>query len=177
VPGPKPVIYLDACIFISMLTGEQRPNNESAEIAGLAIRIEKKEIIPVTFTITRVEVLECRLNEQQKSIMKNLLRPPKIQIKEATAPITDLAAEIRDHYQRLKDGGTSSLPTVETPDALHLSTAIHYGCTHFYTFDERDVPGGTRPKRALIPLSGTIAGRYQLNICKPTVQALGLPLS
>ena len=79
--GTKPIIYLDACIFISMLTGEQRSNNESAEVAGLAILIERKEIIPVTSTITRVEVLECRLNEQQKNIMKSLLRPPKIQVK------------------------------------------------------------------------------------------------
>jgi predicted nucleic acid-binding protein len=158
-----------------MLTGEQRPNNESADVAGLATVIEKKEVIPVTSTMTRVEVLECRLNEQQKNVMKALLRPPKIQIKDAIAPIMDLAAEIRDFYQRLKDSGTSNLPTVETPDAIHLSTAIHYECTHFYTFDERDVPGGTRPKRALIPLSGNIAERYPLIICKPQVQALGLP--
>jgi predicted nucleic acid-binding protein len=175
VAGPKPIVYLDACIFISMLTGEQRPNNESAEVAGLAILIEKKEIIPVTSTITRVEVLECRLTEQQKTIMKSLLRPPKIQVKEASAPIMDLAAEIRDYYQRLKDGATSNLPTVETPDAIHLSTAIHYDCAVFYTFDERDVPGGTRPKRALIPLSGNVADRYPLNICKPKVQSVGLP--
>jgi predicted nucleic acid-binding protein len=137
VPGPRPIVYLDACIFISMLTGEQRPNNESAEVAGLASVIEKKEVIPVTSTMTRVEVLECKLNEQQKNVMKALLRPPKIQIKDAIAPIMDLAAEIRDFYQRLKDSGTSNLPTVETPDAIHLSTAIHYECTHFYTFDER----------------------------------------
>jgi hypothetical protein len=82
VPGPRPIVYLDACIFISMLTGEQRPNNESAEVAGLASVIEKKEVIPVTSTMTRVEVLECKLNEQQKNVMKALLRPPKIQIKE-----------------------------------------------------------------------------------------------
>lgn len=174
--GTKPIIYLDACIFISMLTGEQRLNNESAEVAGLATLIERKEIIPVTSTITRVEVLECRLTEQQKNVMKSLLRPPKIQVKEATAPIMDLAAELRDYYQRLKDDGGSLLPTVETPDAIHLSTAIHYDCKFFYTFDERDIPGGSRPKRGLIPLSGTIGGRHPLVICKPRVDALGFPL-
>jgi PIN domain len=105
--------------------------------------------------------------------MKSLLRPPKIQ---ATAPIMDMAAEIWDYYQRLKDGGGSNLPTVETPDAIHLSTAIHYDCKFFYTFDERDIPGGTRPKRGLIPLSGNIDDCYPLIICKPKVDALGLPL-
>lgn len=159
-----------------MLTGEQRPNQESAEVAGLATLIENKEIIPVTSTVTRVEVLECKLDDQQQQVMRRLLRPPKIQVKEASAPIMDLAHEIRDYYQRLKDDGSTNLPTVDTPDAIHLSTAIHYGCRLFYTFDEKDVPSGSRPKRALIPLSGNIAGLYSLVICKPRVEALGLPL-
>jgi predicted nucleic acid-binding protein len=171
--GTKPIIYLDACIFISMLTGEQRPHRESEEVAGLAMLIEKKEIIPVTSTITRVEVLECKLDEQQTEVMKRLLRPPKIQVKEATAPIMDLAHEIRDYYQRLKDDGKTNLPTVETPDAIHLGTAIHYECRAFYTFDENDVATGSRPKRALIPLSGNVAGRYPLVISKPQVESLG----
>jgi hypothetical protein len=121
-------------------------------------------------------VLECKLNEQQQTVMKRLLRPPKIQVKEASAPIMDLAHEIRDYYQRLRNDGNSNLPTVETPDAIHLSTAIIYECPVFYTFDENDAPSGSRPKRALIPLSGNVANRYPLIICKPKVEALGLPL-
>jgi PIN domain len=120
--------------------------------------------------------LECKLDDQQKGVMKRLIRPPKIQVKEATAPIMDLAHEIRDYYQQLKDRGISPLPTVETPDAIHLGTAIHYECLMFYTFDEKDVATGTRPKRALIPLSGNVAGRFPLTICKPKVEALGLAL-
>jgi hypothetical protein len=57
VAGTKVLVYLDSCIFISMLTGERRPGNESAEIAGLAMLIERKEMVPLTSTITRVEVL------------------------------------------------------------------------------------------------------------------------
>jgi predicted nucleic acid-binding protein len=159
-----------------MLTGEQRPGNESAEIAGLAILIENKEIVPLTSTMTRVEVLACKLDEQKLEVMKRLIRPPKIQVKDATTPIMDLAAEIRDYYQRRKDNGESDLPTVETPDAIHLATAVHFECRFFYTFDEFDVLKGTRPKRALIPLSGNVAGRYPIVICKPRVEALGLPL-
>jgi predicted nucleic acid-binding protein len=159
-----------------MLTGEQRKNDESAEVAGLAIAIERKELVAVTSTITKVEVLSCKLNDRQKEILKRLLRPPKIQVKEASDPITELAAEIRDYYLELKQNGASNLPTVETPDAIHLSTAIYYECDAFYTFDEVDEPNGSRPKRALIPLSGNVAGRYSLLICKPRVRALGLNL-
>jgi predicted nucleic acid-binding protein len=176
VAGAKPIIYLDACIFISMLTGEQRPNNESAEVAGLAAVLENNGITAVTSTITRVEVLECKLTDQQKNVMQRLIRPPKIQVKEASAPVMDLAHEIRDYYQQLKDGGKSELPTVDTPDAIHLATAIIYKCQMFYTFDENDVRAGARPKRGLIPLSANVCGRYPLVICKPQVEALGLPL-
>lgn len=174
--GTKPIIYLDACIFISMLTGEQRPGNESAEVAGLGILIERREIVPVTSTMTRVEVLECKLDDQKKEVMKRLIRPPKIQVKDAIAPIMDLAHELRDYYQQERDTGISKLPTIETPDAIHLATAIYYECRTFYTFDENDIPNGSRPKRGLIPMSGVLAERYALTICKPQVESLGLPL-
>jgi predicted nucleic acid-binding protein len=176
VAGTKPIIYLDACIFISILTGEQRPGNETAEVAGLGILIERREITPVTSTMTRVEVLECKLDDQQKEVMKRLIRPPKIQVKDAIAPIMDMAHELRDYYQSEKDSGRSKLPTIETPDAIHLATAIFYECDRFYTFDEKDVPNGSRPKRGLIPMSGVLAERYPLTICKPQVQTLGLAL-
>ncbi len=59
---------------------------------------------------------------------------------------------------------------------IHLSTAITYECKVLYTFDENDALITTsRPKRALIPLSGNVAGRYPLLISKPQVQTLGLP--
>lgn len=118
--GIRPKIYLDSCIFISMLTGEQRRGDESANVAGLIILIDKKEIIPVTSIVTRVEVLECSLSQQQKEIMRRLIRAPKVQVKETTEPITDLAHEIRDYYQQMKNRGDVTLPTVETPDAIGL---------------------------------------------------------
>jgi predicted nucleic acid-binding protein len=138
-------------------------------------QIERKEIIAVTSSLTRVEILECTLTEQQKEVMKRFIRPPKVQVKDAIAPIMDLAHEIRDYYQVLKRSGASNLPTVETPDAIHLATAIYYECERFYTFDQNDRENG-RPKRGLIPLSGTVAGRYPLIICKPQTPSPGLSL-
>lgn len=172
--GRIPVIYFDACIFISMITRELRRGDETAQIAGLVPAIERRELIPVTSALTRAEVLECNLDFQQKTILRKLLNPPKVQVKDVSSPILDLSLEIREYYQALKMARTTNLPTVETPDAIHLATAIYYECDMLFTFDEADRETGRLPKRGLIPLSGIVAGRYPMTICKPSVRAPGL---
>jgi predicted nucleic acid-binding protein len=174
--GNKPIIYVDTCVFIAMLTGEQRKGDESLHVAGFAAELERKEVIAVTSALTKGEILECTLTDQQKLIMERLIRPPKVQRKDVSTPILDLAAEIRNYYQAEKQGGHTNLPTVDLPDAIHLATAIYYECPRMFTFDENDVPESKRrPKRALIPLSGNVAGRYPLIIEKPFSASMGLP--
>jgi predicted nucleic acid-binding protein len=178
VRGIKPIVYVDACVFIAMLTGEQRPGDESAHVAGFAKELESRETVAVTSAITRAEILECSLTQQQRSVMERLIRAPKVQVKDVTSQIGDLAQEIRNYYQQLKMDGKTQLPTLETPDAIHLATAIYYQCPTFFTFDEKDKIGkeGGRAKRGLIPLSPVIAGVYPLTICKPRAKSLGLNL-
>jgi len=177
MPGNKPIIYVDSCVFISMLTGEQRKGDESRHVAGFARELERREVIAVTSALTKTEILECTLTDQQKAIMERLIRPPKVQRKDVSSPILDLATEIRNYYQEERRAGRSNLPTVETPDSIHLATAIYYDCPRMFTFDENDVPVGKgRPKRGLIPLSGNVAGRYPLIIEKPYSASMGLAL-
>lgn len=159
-----------------MLTGEQRPGDESQHVAGLAGEIDNKQFLALTSALTRMEILECTLTAQQREVMERLIRPPKVQVKDVAQAVLDLGHEIRNFYQELKASGQSNLPTVETPDAIHLATAIYYGCDTFFTFDANDHPGGSKPRRALIPLTGTIAEKYPLTICKPYSASLGLPL-
>jgi hypothetical protein len=59
------------------------------------------------------------------------------------------------------------LPTLGTPDALHLATAIWHGCDKLWTFDENDKKSGKSAKRGLIPLTGTVGGKYPLCIELP----------
>ena len=160
-----------------MLTGEQRKGDESRHVAGFAVELERREIISVTSALTRTEILECTLTNQQRQIMERLIRPPKVQVKDVSSQILDLAREIRNFYQEERRAGRTSLPTVETPDAIHLATAIYFDCPRMFTFDELDRDDGTtRPKRGLIPLSGNVAGRYPLIIEKPFSSSLGFPL-
>lgn len=174
--GNKSIIYVDTCVFIAMLTGEQRKGDESLHVAGFAGELERRDVIAVTSGLTRTEILECTLTEQQAHIMERLIKPPKVQVKDISSPILDLAREIRNYYQEEKRSGRSNLPTIETPDAIHLATAIYYDCPVMFTFDEKDKSDGKgRPKRGLIPLSRQVAGRYSIVIQKPFSYSMGLP--
>lgn len=175
--GSSSVAYIDSCVFIAAITGEKRKNDESEHVAGVMGELERRELIAVTSALTRTEILECTLTDQQKAVLDRLIAPPKTQVKDVTRPILDLAAEIRNHYQEERRAGLTNLPTVETPDAIHLATAIYFDCPIMFTFDENDVPEKkARPKRGLIPLSGLVAGRYELQITKPYSATKGLSL-
>lgn len=175
--GSAPLVYVDSCVFIAAITGEKRKGDESEHVAGVMGELERRELVAVTSALTRTEILECSLSAQQKSILDRLIAPPKTQVKDVTRPILDLAGEIRNFYQEERQAGRSNLPTVETPDAIHLATAIYFDCPVMFTFDENDVrEGKPRPKRGLIPLSGLVAGRYELQIAKPYSASKGLAL-
>lgn len=175
--GNPPLVYLDACIFIAAITGERRKGDEAQHVAGVMAELEQREFIAVTSALTRGEILECTLTDQQRNVMERLLRPPKLQIKDVSSPILSVATEIRNFYQKQKLDGVTNLPTVELPDAIHLATAIYFECPTMFTFDENDRPEPkSRPKRGLIPLSGIIADRYELEIVKPFSKMTGLAL-
>jgi hypothetical protein len=157
-----------------MLTGEQRKGDESRQVAGFAGDLERREVISVTSAITKTEILECTLTDQQRHVMDRLIRPPKVQVKDVSSHILDLAREIRIYYQEEKRLGRTNLPTVDTPDAINLATAIYFDCPRVFTFYENDRETGNRPKRGMIPLRGNVAGRYPLIIEKPFSKSMGL---
>lgn len=170
-----PVVYIDSCVFIATITGEQRKGDESQHVAGVMGELERRELVGVTSILTKGEILECSLSPQQHGVMDRLIRPPKTQIKDATGPIVEIATEIRSYYQRLKLESQTNLPTLELPDAIHVATAIYYECATMFTFDELDrAEPKSRPKRGLIPLSGMVADRYELTIMKPYSNTKGL---
>ena len=70
----------------------------------------------------------------------------------------DRAHEIRDYYK-------SKGRVMETPDSIHLASAILYEAEVFYTFDGEGKK--KRPTRAkLLSLSGDVAG-HDLTIRRP----------
>jgi predicted nucleic acid-binding protein len=119
-------------------------------------RIESGEVKAITSVNTRIEICEGEIPPDKKAILDRTLGPRRgleqVAVDHRIAP---LAQEIRTYYrQRGK--------RLETPDATHLATAIHYRVDALYTFDGDD----------LLPLNGNVAG-HNLVICKPPLPVQG----
>ncbi|MCH8916820.1 MAG: PIN domain-containing protein [Proteobacteria bacterium] len=174
--GDKTTVYVDSCVLIAWLQNENRKPGEMEGVSGLVAGVDAGEIILVTSALTKTEILECTLTVEAIEMFERFTHRRSVQIKDVTSRISTLAGEIRSYYQSLKDSNKTNLPTLSTPDAIHIATAIYWECEQFFTFDEIDEHGTSRPKRALIPLSGMVAEKYPLDICKPTVRQPGLAL-
>ena len=157
----KPIIYWDTSVFLAWIKDEKRRNNEMDGVNDVANKIHKDHVILLTSTITTAEILESTLTEVAKQRLTDLFKRKNFQQVAADGRVMKLSHEIRDYYQQRKD--IDQLPTVTTPDAIHLATAIIYAASEFHTFDENNE---LRKRRALLPLNGNVAG-YHLIICKP----------
>jgi predicted nucleic acid-binding protein len=150
------LIYWDTCVWLAWLTKQGDPGH----LAGLeqfAEQFESGKKTLITSALTRVEVLQCTLTEEQRDCYRLLFKRRNFQEIPITGVIIDLAHDIRNFYQQQKMKGGASAPT--TPDAIHLATAIKFGASEFHTFD-----GGKKQgkKRGLTPLSGNVAGHNLL---------------
>lgn len=162
--GKKELVYWDACIFLAHLKDEKRADPlDMAGVREQMIRIDKAEIQLATSVITLTEVLESGVPTDTRNRLGLIFHRRNCHLVEVNMRIAEISHTIRDYYQVEKSKG-GLLPTVTTPDAIHLATAIWFGCDRFYTFDEKDEP---KKRRALIPLSPVIAGQYPLIVSKP----------
>ncbi len=159
----KPIIYWDTSVFLAWFKDEKRPNNEMDGVNDVANKIHKDHVILLTSTLINVEILESTLSETAKQRFTDLFKRKNFQQVAPDGRVMQLSHKIRDYYQQQKD--IDQLPTVTTPDAIHLATAIIYGASEFHTFDENNE---VRKRRALLPLNGNVAGD-PLVICKPPI--------
>ena len=145
----KPIYYWDANVFLAWLKDERRKPGEMEGLAEVIAMIDRQEAILMTSVMTRTEVLESSLPARAQNLFDKIFDRQNIVSVDVTAPIGNLAHQIRDYYRQ---NGRS----LKTPDSIHLATAINCKADELHSFDEDD----------LIPLSGNIAG-YRLIICKP----------
>lgn len=164
----REIIYWDACIFIAHLKDEQRQNPRDMQgVNELANLFDQGQLELTTSTITITEVLESTISPVAYRMFRSLFSRRNFHLIEVSREIAEISHEIRNFYYDESMGQ----PTVKTPDAIHLATAIWFQCGVFYTFD------GTAG-RGLIQLSQPIANQYPLNIQKPTPnQPPQLPLN
>lgn len=90
-------------------------------------------------------------------------------------PIAHRARKYREHYilkPIILEGGKQA-KRLTTPDAIHLATAVIYGCQTFFTFD-----GLSNEKNDIGLLwLGNKAGDDELVICSPSLAQMSLPLN
>jgi len=145
-----PKYYWDSGLFIAWFKDEKRKPGEMQGLAEVVSMIDKKEAILVTSVITRTEVLESTLSDENKGMFDKLFKRTNCKQVDVTAPISELAHDIREFCKN------STGKNLGTPDSQHLATAIVYKCDELHTFDEDD----------MTPLNGNVAG-HNLVICMP----------
>lgn len=164
------IIYWDACIFLSYLKGENRPDPlDMLGVEELVQLIDDEDVDLVTSTISLTEILASTLPPDAKGKLNSLFGRRNIHLVEVSKEIALIAHELRDYYKNVNDG----LPTLTTPDAIHIATAIKMSCSKMYTFDEND---RKKKSRAILPLAQPLIGKYQISILKPRASAAQMPL-
>ncbi len=115
-------VYLDSCIVIYLV-------EEHTVFAPLLERklLEREGVI---LAVTRLAELECLVlpyrNNDQRLVDKFRSWFSVVNILALDDEIFPSAARLRAKY-----------PGLKSPDAIHLSAALHHGCTEFWTNDGR----------------------------------------
>jgi predicted nucleic acid-binding protein len=160
------LVYWDTGIFIAMLMREER--EDPADLDGIREQVaqfDKRKLQIATSVITLTEILRGYLPAVARDTLDAFFKREDCHLVDVDRHIAYIAQEIRDYYAGRNDG----LPTLTTPDALHVATAIASDCDKLYTFDGDAHRRPDKPKegRPLLSLTSPIAGRYPLIIKKP----------
>ena len=160
--GTRRKYYWDACVWIAWLSAERAYAEYLSNMEEYAAQADAGKIILVTSSLTRGEILETRIGDEAAINFRDFLKRPNVVEASADPRVTSLAGELRDYYLGQMRAGASE-KTLAVPDAVHLATAILYGVDQFHTFDD-----GKKGKHlGLLGLSGTVAAKHSLVICKP----------
>jgi predicted nucleic acid-binding protein len=152
----KPKICWDSCVYISLLTGENRKSEEMKKLYAIEQMITDGRAVVFSSTVTIVEVLDCKLTDEQAEKFRSLIGNPDTPFLNVDTRVAKLASEIRSFYKG----------KLSTPDAIQLATAIHFEATAFQTYDGSGKRG--RPSD-LLKLGKVIAGKHKISISVPEI--------
>jgi predicted nucleic acid-binding protein len=155
-------IFLDTNAIIGWM-GYEAQGGTSA-VSGILSAISQRKLKAVLSQLTRLEILECKHNETMNRAWRNLQARPNVEVVGVTKKIIDVAYEIRNYYQALREADSANKKPPNQPDCLLIATAIVAGVDHFVSYD-----CGRRDPKALSPieLNGLIAGQWNLSVIRP----------
>jgi predicted nucleic acid-binding protein len=155
----KPKYYWDACIFLAWLQDERPPRRKPGEMEGLAEivdEVERGDAVVVTSALTQTEVLSADFTEEQKTRFDRAFQRPSCVVVNVDQRIARLASEIRDRFR-------GEGKRIQTPDAVHMASALIVGADALHTFDDK-LLGLDGQVLSATPVSRTLC------ICKPSGQ-------
>ena len=125
------IVYVDSAIFIYTLQSDQR---YFSILNVFWEKFQSRKIQVVTSELTLMEILvqPLKLSDSQRIRgYERFLTESDIQLMPISRQILKEAAQLR------------SIKRIKTPDAIHASTATHYGCAMFFTNDRgfQNTPG------------------------------------
>lgn len=141
-------------------------------LSAIAQLVERAEVVLITSTLTRAEILQSKTSADAMKQYDRLLRRSNVVPHNVDLPIAKLTSELMDFY-------LNSDFELLTPDAIHLATALHYNAKEFHTFDGAN--GTKKPRRSkysrcgLLNLNGDVAGR-PLAVLRPSSEQYLLAL-
>jgi predicted nucleic acid-binding protein len=155
-------LYWDNTCWLAWLHGEGTDVWPARVVRGIqeaVAEVEGNKAILFTSTITRGEIFQGRLSEDQKEMYARLMRRRNLREVIPDSRIMDLASRIREHH-----ANESEKRRIATPDATHLATAIIYQADEFWTMDGLQKDGSKN--RKLLALNGNCGG-HNLRIVSP----------
>lgn len=162
--------YWDSCVFIALLQNEQHRPGEFTYLQNQARKFDMGAIGLVTSAIAVAEIYESRLTKEQADRFRSMYTRSNFQFVDASFEICNVASEIRGYYKNnpIKQNGRDVYPSA--PDAIHVASAIAAQAVSkqpilLVTFDSEDKP--EKNEIGLTKISGEIARKYQLTICRP----------
>lgn len=174
--GKTRTIYWDTSIFLAWFNGEATHGvNVTAGMREHRELFNQKRLNLATSAITLIEILDAKLNEETRGNFFAMRGRENFKLFSADSKVCWRASEIRNYYSGLQD----NLPTVDTPDSLHLATATMIpNCSEFYTLDfrnrEENIEKGTEGNRGLLRLTDYFEEQYGLKISRPLSEDMQL---
>ncbi len=164
--------YWDSCVFLALLNKEQHRAGEMTYIEKQAHRFDIGAVGLITSAIAVAEIFEARLTEEQAKLFRSMYTRSNFQFIDANQRVCFEASSIRSYYKcnPINQDGRDLYPSA--PDAIHIASAIAAQSMlkrgiKLITFDSENKPKNN--DLGLTKLSGLVAGKHQLTICRPPV--------
>jgi predicted nucleic acid-binding protein len=153
----KPSIYWDTAVWLAWLLGESHwPDTVLVGIADVVAQLEAGKLNLFTSSITRSEIFQGRLSQEQKQKWSDVMRRSDVHAVAADDRVNDRSSAIREYHQ-------ARGMKIATPDGIHLATAVLYKADEFQTMDGLQKNGTTR---RVLSLNGDVGG-YPLFVTHP----------